>query len=660
MNKTYLLFVFLCSIASVVMGQQNTFINNKDTLLAHLKKNSYAINGDASAVILSESATLHIASNQYTTTLAIEKTIKILKDDAINSLGNIEIFENTSTSIRNIEAYTYNLDQDSIIITKLDDKHILNEKINAHTDLKKITLAQVKKGCIIHYSYTKEYKTDYQIDDWYFEKEYPILESTYNIIIPNYIKYVVLERSYTPFIKVTRAAELNNYAAGKYSEAWAQNQTFYCWKRYAIPAFKLEPNMFAINNFRDRIRIHINSINTAQFNNVIAPDWHLINEKYLYQNQSGIGSALNPPAFLKTIVDSLIANADNDLDKGKLLFQWVRNNITIKPSIALDNYDFNKIYKSRIASKAEINVFLCAMLNTAGLHAEPLVIATRDKEMLQESFPRIDNIDFIGCYVMINGKATLLDASSINIPFGILLPECYNGYARLVSSKGGAVVLDPDMLSNNNLTIVNIKPALDNNNLLVNITQQLGVINSYVFRNRWRQQASEWLLEQIQNNANLDRQTYAVTTAHIEHLDYPDTPIILHYQLEMHWDSVNHTHYLNPYLYPFVTRNPYSDPKRKYPIALDYQEDNQYIINVQLPEGYRFENTPTDILLQLDDSGEISFTQELYIDDNYLSLKNTFNISKTTFPIEAYPDIKAMYEAIAKAQHQIVIIQKSP
>jgi hypothetical protein len=96
-----------------------------------------------------------------------------------------------------------------------------------------------------------------------------------------------------------------------------------------------------------------------------------------------------------------------------------------------------KPFNDRIGSSSEINLLLTAMLQAAGIKADPVLFSTRSNGIGSTFYPTITNFNSVLTKADIDGKSYLLDAINKYCPFGVLPAEDINVQGRGVNDLGG-------------------------------------------------------------------------------------------------------------------------------------------------------------------------------------------------------------------------------
>jgi hypothetical protein len=96
-----------------------------------------------------------------------------------------------------------------------------------------------------------------------------------------------------------------------------------------------------------------------------------------------------------------------------------------------------KDFESRkTGNAAEINLYLAAMLNTAGIDAKPVIISTRDHGKIAADYPFDHFFNYVIVLVTIDGKSFLSDGTEPLIAFNRLPIRCINDKGLIVDKAG--------------------------------------------------------------------------------------------------------------------------------------------------------------------------------------------------------------------------------
>ncbi len=153
---------------------------------------------------------------------------KIINDKGMDvATFGIRLFKShmgNESSIQDMRGATYNLENGTVVTTKLENKNIFSEETNKNFVTKKFTLPAVKAGSIIEYTYTVKSDAFVYLPSWEFQGEYPRLWSEYEVDIPEYFNYVFLAQGYQPFaVNSKDRTQKSFYISTSFGSQAAQN-----------------------------------------------------------------------------------------------------------------------------------------------------------------------------------------------------------------------------------------------------------------------------------------------------------------------------------------------------------------------------------------------------------------------------------------------------
>ncbi len=651
--------VSLALLCYLNVHAQKDLLENEQLLKQYLEQKKFDIDTSAQAVVLYEKGITFVYKDRLE--YKIDRIVKILSKDAIPDFGTITISKGQHTAVNKIIGETYNLENGAVVKQTIERADILKDKITEDVNLSKYNLPSVKAGSIIHYSYVVNSPSSLIfLPEWTFQDNYPVLYSEYELTIPNFIVVSAVPRVNGDMVKVDKLKDLANHDGAYYTETIA-GQTTSAWVRKNIPAFKKEPYMSSGDNYRERVKIYVTHFSENGHTIKIFNSWPDISQRY-YENKEFCGQAFAGNGFLSDKVEELTAGKASELDKAKAIFSYVRDNHSEKNYNSNNNYNANnikEIFNKHEGAGTGINLLLTAMLRKAGLNSEPVLLATKAKERLNEFYPDPENCNYLASRVKINNKDYFLDASEKQMPFGTLLPECYNGYARVISEKSTAINLDPDSLLNKTTIMASLTPVKDSpNHFLLKVDEQFGTLTGMGLRKTWKGDSTEarkMVIKQV-NEANSNGKLKDFT---IKNLNNPDMPLALHYEADVVFEEAE-TIYFDPYISNFFDKNPFAAAERKYTIEMDCKEDINYTFRLQLPQNYIVDDYPKSVIYKFTDDELMLMKNIMNYDSttNSFSLNSRFTTKATIFSSQVYSELRDFYERTIEEQNKKIVLKK--
>jgi hypothetical protein len=661
MNLLRLLaLLLLLPFHASLFAQNDDVIEDEVMLKQYLQQNTFDIDTAARAVILYEQGYSTLSSS--TLEFHIERTIKFLSDDAISDLATINIPYKDRSFVTRVEGTTYNLVDGKVIEQSLRDEDIIREKLNENITVSKFNLPGIRKGSIIHYSYSIYKPGTLLIPEWSFQNDYPTLYSEYNMTVPSNITYNSIERLDIPMKLANKKKELINCESCSFSENYGGDETHHTWIRRNIPAFKSEPFMSSADNFRERIKINVVSVINNGYKTQLYNNWEDFTKKYFYADNDFGGQVFSNNNFLKEKTEELTKDQPTGLKKAQAIFAYVRNNFITKQTQPGDEPEMNikDIFNRKTGSPEGINLLLTAMLRKANLESEPVLLSTRDNERLNGLYIDPRNINYIISRLIIDKNQYLLDATNKYNPFNTLPPDCYNGYCRTITKTGGtAIILDPDNIKNRTTIVAKLSPTADSTKLLLKIDKQYGVYTALALRNEWTGDTAE-VRKSIGMNLGAETPAANIRNISIQNLNDPDLPLNLHYEILIDFAAGDRTIYFDPYYSTFFDKNPFASTKRTYNIEMDYLQDINYIFNFEIPKGFVIDDYPKSVINHYGEDQLLVMKNIMEYDEasRTFSLNSRF-ISKTTlFAADDYESLRTFYDRMMQEQNKKLILKK--
>jgi len=627
-----------------------------ELLKEHLERTRYDIDTAAGAIILCEKGVSYLDEGKII--FRLTKTVKILTQEAANELSRIGISYDEASWVRDIEGTTYNLENGVVTAQKLQRPDMLRDKVTKNISVAKFNLPSVKAGSVIEYVYTKEQPGALFIPDWVFQHDYPTLVSEYDINLPDYVVYTAIERTNLPMVKVKKEWMLDTCQSCSFEHSYG-GSSGRTWLRRNIPAIRAEPYMSSPDNYKERVKIHVTAIARGGITTNIYNNWNDFSRKYYYEDKSYCGQPYAANSFLNEKVAELTRDKTNELEKARAIFSYVRDNFNEKNTGGPQRYDIKTTYYTREGSYRGINLLLTAMLRKAGINSAPVLLSTRQQERLSPLYPDPYLVNYLASVAMIGDRRYFLDASEKNIPFGILLPQCYNGYCRIITEKGAEAILNPDSVIDKNTIVVSMLPAASGTSFTLRVDEQFGVFSGWHYRNEWTSDTAALRKKILQDLASMDAKI-ELKSYSLKYLDNPDLPLSLHYEATLDMKEHAGFVYFDPFFCKFFKKNPFHATSRTYMIEMDYLQDINYLFRLQLPNHYTIDDYPRSSHYKFGEEELVRMKNIMKYDEasRSFSLNSRYTTRTCFFAPEEYTGLRGFYEHIIDEQNKKVVFKK--
>ncbi len=661
--------IVLCLfISTLTFSQEKLNIKFGKIAPADFEVNSPLIDSNTNAIVLADIGDTKFVGNLkgwFSLVFKRYKRIKILNKngfDAANIYISLFTENNETEKLEDLQAQTYNLENNKVVTTKLSLKEVYDERVKKSLLKKKFTMPSVKEGSIIDISYTIKSDFLFNLQPWEFQNQYPCLWSEYNLGLPEIFNYILHKQGNLVYDinEITDGSEIfavrsstgvtNNYDLKVNTPIQHRK-----WGIKNLPGLKEEVYVSTVDNYSKKLEFQLSEYRfPEQPVEQIMESWPKVAKKLMEREDFGLAISKNND-WLNDNLKLIIKNQTNNEDKIKLIYEYIRDNFSTTNTYGFtinDNNNLKDVFKKKNGTAAEINLLLIAMLKHENIECEPVLVSLRNRGKITTSYPLIDRFNYLICEVQLNDKVFYLDASVPMLGFNKLQQSCYNGNAWSITTDiQKPINFLADSLKEISNTIVLL--SNDENGLLSGTySKTLGDNASLKFRERMTGLSISTLKSEIANDLISD---IKIENIAIDSLKIYDAPITIRYALKLQTES--DLLYLNPMFGESIIKNPFAASKRNYPIEIPYTKKDQYLLNMQIPKGYEVEEQPKSERFKLNnDDGYFEYLVENK--NGRIQIRSRIFFNKANFPIENYEALREFYSLIIKKQNEQIVLKK--
>jgi hypothetical protein len=591
-----------------------------------------------------------------------EFKIKIYKKEGL-SWANQQVryyigYENISEDrLEFSDGITYNLENEKIVKTKLDNQGSFKKKINKYWNEKAITLPSVKVGSIIEYKYILKSENIVRFPDFGFQYQIPVNYFEYKMEIPEvYIYKPILIGSYSI---ETDAKLVNGHQTYEnkhnQSSSLSYRQINSVYKGKDIPALVNEPYISNVENYKGTIQHELERIRyTDKPDKDFTVTWEGVATN-IFKNDK-FGKELNVKKFLLDDVKRLLQNVESQNERLNIIFKFVQNKMNWNE---VNDYDtekgVEKAYLDQTGNVAEINFILINMLQLAGIEANPVLVSTIENGV--PAYPTRTGFNYVIAAAEIDGKQILLDAThKYTIP-NILPLNVLNWKGRLIKIDGTSKEIDlmPVTLSRN---YSNILVKMDGSGKMEGkVRIQKTDYDAYDFRIQNANKNQENYLEKLEQQlGDLKITDYKIENEKTNLIN----PISESYSFtsENQTEIVGDKMLVNALLFFTRSKNPFTQEKRQNPIYFGYPSQEKFNLNIEIPEGYSVESMPKPIRISSENK-EIVFTFITSNVDNKIQISCSKEIYNSIFAADQYDGLKDLFQKMIVSQNEKIVLKKT-
>lgn len=633
-KKLNLFYIF---ITAICFAQEHKFLNYPKFDEADLKKTQSAIEKDAPAEILFNSVRYDIKGGKAEKTFYSK--IKIYDKKRAENWLNIEIPVINDETLSDFELNIYNYQDNRVEKKTLNKKDQLKETLVKGVKYFKLAIPNVNDGSVIMYSY--KMNTGIFNLTYYLQYDIPVVYQEYNLESPETITYffntagnLIKPQHYVTTSEDRLRIGYNIYRLGYENMKSIQKENF----------------VKNVDRYRSRIKPELTRYAIGYMIYETAESWNKVAER-LNQNEHFGGFLksdirVNIPENIRTYYDSK--------ERANKIFDFIKNNFKWnKESGIIPSQSLKQIIKTKSGNAADINLLLISALRSAGLEANPLLISTIDNGILNIVSPNINNLDFVIAAVKIDKQFYLFDATSFNSKVNMLPERDWNDFGILIEKdKGTDLYFSNKSISKKELVI---KADID-------------LQNSDIKGTLTKKESGLYAIEAYDSfDDNNDKYNQAFKTDYRVNLKDIESKLLSNgdFESKMNFSSANLMDIvgskiiLNPLLFLNIGNENFDQKEeRKNQIDFTSAFTQEKKVEINIPDGYKVADLPKPKKISTDDK-EISFSYNIEVANNKLTVISKVDVASQNYPKEYYPFFKQIWKIINESENQVISLIKN-
>ena len=637
-------------------NKQNFNIESIKVTKEDLNANLYLPDTTANAFYIFESGFSKIQDgDDYHLFTDYQAKIKILNKEGYNE-ANIIIplykGSNGREKIHDLKATTYYLDGSSIKSKVLSENEIFKEEDEKH-EYVKFTFPNVQPGAVLVYSYQLETPYLFNFHTWWFQKDIPKVYSRYETEIPANYEYSIVKMGELELDQNDIDIKKNCFYGGQSQNAGDCITTIYAMKQ--IPAFIAEDYLTSKYNYISRIEYELKQI--TMLNGTVrkyTKEWKDVDREF--RTDKGIGRQLKKDRLVKELLPSEIANQDNNLNKAKDIYNFVRDNYKWNGEYGIfDDMNLKDLLKDHTGNVSSVNVLLHNFYKNEDFEVYPVISATRNRGFPKKIIPVLSDFNYLFVLLKVDGKEYMLDATDEFVTFGQLPFRALNQYGRKLDFDNESSWIDiaPEIFSK----------IIYRDSLIVHEDGTSTLKSKQSFAGYHTSNARRKIDNSSEDEAILKGLNDLRDSYKLIHLDYEnekniEEDLLVNYEIKNISQKINDRIYLNPFTFLFWKENPFKLEERKYPIDFGYKDLYSTDILVITPKNYEILEIPEQQIFTIPNkAAKLHFiTQKT--DDHHVYIRLRVVFSEAVYASGYYPYLKEFMDHLVKIQNQSVIVLK--
>ncbi|HEV3223046.1 MAG TPA: DUF3858 domain-containing protein [Puia sp.] len=672
------LFIYFLSLCLFhVYGQDITKYQFGNITRADFNKTPEKFDSSSNAIIISDIGNTSFEGNNHGDFTLVFKRymrVKIINKNGFD-IGNysIDLYHDQEDfeKLYSVKGSTFNLEKGVMTETKLDEKSVFTENYNKNLIRKKFSMPAMKEGSIYDLEYVVKSPFYFRLGSWEFQGEFPCLWSEYLVTIPPPFHYVMVAQGDQQFYLNTVKDIFGSYLI-KFENGINRSGIInvsgssieHRWVMKNVPALHKEPFITSFKNYCSKLSFQLNYFQvvtdyyTSERHDYLET-WSSTS-KYLLKDED-FGIALDRVnLWMKDELKEITASASSNDEKARMIYSYVRDNFK---SVDKEGYSKNSIwtqnslkdvFNKKEGNVAEINLLLTAMLRHENIHADPLILSTRDKGMASSVYPFIDEYNYVICVAYLGDKLVTLDASEPYNGYGQLPVACYNGWGHIMNQeKPLPLLFSADSINETNLTSVFITND-EKGKLSGSLKSTFGKSGSFDRRQEIKNSSEKSYWEKIQT---LNGSMLGLENFRIDSLNKKDYPLSIYYDFDLKNLLSGDIIYFNPMMNQCYQTNPFISIERHFPVEIPYKIDNTYLMNMEIPAGYQVDELPKSARVAFNEN-EGLFEYLIQKGENNIQMKVHLKLNKAFFPVDEYSTLRDFFAYVVKKENEQIVFKK--
>ncbi|MDC8003174.1 DUF3857 domain-containing protein [Aureisphaera galaxeae] len=567
--------------------------------------------------------------------LKVREARKIYNNDGLD-YSDLEI---PYEEVEVLEAKTYNLVDDEIVITEVLDKQILKKEVTEDDTDVIIPFPNVREGSIIEIFYIVE-----DIGMWsiFYQSSLPIEDFHLSFSNPTPVALTLSKNGYSPI-------ELDVNKKGKF--------LYYTGKD--IPPLRDEGYLGSLNNYRGRLFIEV----LLNYRRQKLKDWGDI-AKYFNSvywggrknsSRRNFKELLSDGNSLRKVVAEVVGAETDPKKRAEKIFTYVRDRMEWDGYYRDFSFSTKKVHRDEEGSAGAINVLLTTMLREAGLDANLMMIASKNRGFIH--FITKNLFNYIVVHVNIDGTFYLLDASRKKSGFGELPIHFLNGDGLLLyTGRGHALVSTQARMKSQSSQVIDVTIDPEEMSVSADVKKRISGYFARGHRDDYEETQEKGYVDDLQES----RDFLSISNMVVKEMDNPDRPLSIFYNLEWeeYMEEINGDLYFKPLLYFGWEENRLKQEERIYPLDFGFPSARKVKMNFKIPDGYEVKSLLDPVAITTPDNlASLSFNCALK--GNQIEVSLNLNINQGIIPTEYYPSVKEIFAKYTEVSDSKIVLTKS-
>jgi len=224
--------------------------------------------------------------------------------------------------------------------------------------------------------------------------------------------------------------------------------------------------------------------------------------------------------------------------------------------------------------------------------------------------------------------------------------------ARVIAAQPVLIDLEPDSLREASVSSLFLSNSA-NGGVTGTYKTTMGHIGSENMREKMKKTNNEEYFKSIKTAYPFE---VTLSNTVIDSLEKKEMPVSVQYQLN--FNAEEDIIYFNPMMTADAYKeNPFKAAQRYYPVEMPYCIDETYILNMEVPAGYKVDELPKPARVSLNDN-EGMFEYLIQQSGDRVQLRCRTKLNRATFDPEDYETLRNFFAFVVQKENEQIVFKK--
>lgn len=569
----------------------------------------------------------------------------------VDGLGKTE-------TVSSIEANCYNSENGKIVKTSLDPGNVYEEKVTERWRVKKFVIPNVREGSVIEFRYILGTPFHFNLPDWEFQGPIPVLFSQYVAKMIPFYEYQFIVQGTSKLDVQTSVKGVDERIFGSMStgslihdRGFKFYDMVYTFGMRNVPAFRDEAYITSPDDYIIKLDFQLSSFHSPSGGTTaIMTSWPKMIEDFMkHEDFGGYMKKCKKPA--EDALNSLkVLQTESDEERCRQIIDYVKNNFRWNGHYGkIANKSPKDLLNEKEGNPAEINLFLVAMLQTAGFDASPLLLSTRDNGKIRSNYPFESFFNYVIVAVSLDNRVVMADATEPLLAYDRIPTRSINDKGLLIKEEDVTWIdLTYGKISSENTTI-NISINPESFTALATVSIEANEYEAYKLKTIYNNDTARIVedLTESELKSLSDLKTFNFGDA--------SKPYKISFKARTEVENIDRQIIISPFLQFPISENELTQNTRTYPIDMIYPTSTNLFSTVNIPDGFKVSFKPEDFFV---DNDMMTISLKYSIKDEIVEVAGNYTFKKAIYKAAEYSTIRFFINNIVEKFNKDIVLEK--